>query len=599
MKFINISIATFAAATLPLFPHLATAQYSPNCPLQGAVFPAPRNLKRDSGAISTGLSILQNELRNIINNQTVFDNASTSFQLSLFSKDEQLLSFSYPATSLNDSSLPSGCLDDNTIFRIGSVSKLLTVYALLAEVSIDHLKDPVTKWVPELAEFINKGVNDTVSQVKWDEVTIEALASHGAGLDRDYSLSDYANLINGTIAEKAALPPLAPEDIPTCGTTDFLLPPCSRAEFLEEVNALHPVTSTFHTPVYSNMAFQILAYALEGITGKSFTDIFQSSIIHRLGLSRTSLQPPNSTQEGIIPGDKISSWWSVSLGDASPMGGMFSTGADMMKLGQSILSNSILDPVITRQWLRPITHTADLHVAVGMPWEIHRLLQSVSSGSNHTRVVDLYTKNGDLGGYSALFVLSPEHNFGFSLLIASPTTADESPAVALSIIGDVVTSTMISAFEQAARDEAAYNFAGVYVSANMSLTISVDDGHPGLKLSNWTMGDKDVLELYTGVPNAQADARLYPMDLESNGEIAFRAVYERAREASQTSQPGVVFSQGCLPWGGVAALHYGKIAFDDFVFKVDDKGRATALVPRITRQTLGKQVVAEMSLRRT
>ncbi|KAI0521240.1 beta-lactamase/transpeptidase-like protein [Xylaria bambusicola] len=588
MRAINTSIATFAAATLPLFACFTTAQYSPNCPLQGAVFPVPKNLKRDSGAIGTGLSVLQDELQKLINNPLAFDNASTSFQLNLFSKDENLFNFSYAATSLDNTSLPSRGLDENTIFRIGSVSKLLTVYALLAELGTNHLKDPVTKWVPELAEFSKNGANDAVSQVKWDEVTIEALASHSAGLDRDYSLSDFANLINETIAEQAALPPLAPEDIPTCGTTDFLLPSCSRADFLNEVKALHPVTSTFHTPVYSNMAFQILAYALEGITGKSFTDIFQSSIINRLGLSRTSLQPPNSTKEGIIPGDKISSWWSVDLADASPVGGIFSTGADMATLGQSILNSSILSPMTTRQWLRPIAHTADLHVAVGMPWEIHRLLQPVSSGSDHTRVVDLYTKNGMLGGYSTLFVLSPEHDFGFALLTASPTTAAESAAraVALNVIGDIVTSTMVSAFEQAARDEAAYNFGGIYASSNMSLEISVDNAHPGLKLSNWTMGDKDVLEQYTGVPNAQVDARLYPMDLESNGKISFRAVYEGVRNASQTSQPGVVFSQGCLPWGGVAALHYGKIAFDDFVFEVDDKGRATSIIPRITRQTL-------------
>lgn len=262
----------------------------------------------------------------------------------------------------------------------------------------------------------------------------------------------------------------------------------------------------------------------------------------------------------------------------------------MVTLGQSILKSNILSPAMTRQWLRPISHTADLRVAVGMPWEIHRLLQPLSSGSNYTRVVDLYTKNGDLGGYSSLFVLSPEHEFGFVLLTASPTTAAESAAraAALNIIGDTVTSTMISAFEQAARDEAAYNFADVYSSSNMSLTISVDEDHPGLKLSNWTMGDKDVLELYTGVRNAQADARLYPMDLEGKEKIAFRAVYEGVREASEASQPGVVFSQGCLPWGGVAALHYGKIAFDDFVFEVDRAGRATALLPRITRQALGR-----------
>lgn len=134
MRFVNNSVAILVAATLPLFPHLVRAQYSSNCPLQGAVFPAPRNLKRGSGPIGTGLDILRDELQKTINSPAVFDNASTSFHLSLFSKDENLLNFSYAASSLDDSSLPSKKLDESTIFRIGSVSKLLTVYALLAEI---------------------------------------------------------------------------------------------------------------------------------------------------------------------------------------------------------------------------------------------------------------------------------------------------------------------------------------------------------------------------------------------------------------------------------------------------------------------------------
>ncbi|KAI1747220.1 beta-lactamase/transpeptidase-like protein [Xylaria castorea] len=588
MRVLFTRFAIVVAPTLLSFPPLGTAQYSPNCPLQGAVFPAPRNPSNSSLAISSGLSTLKDKLQEIIAYPSVFDNATTSFQLSLFSKDELLLSFSHAATSINKSSLPSGTLDENTIFRIGSVSKLLTVYALLAEIGMSHMNDPVTTWIPELANRVNESARDAVRRVSWEDITIGALASHEAGLDRDYSLSDLANLINATEAEQSALPPLPSNEIPTCGTTDFLLPPCSRPEFLMGINGLHPVTSTFHTPIYSNLAFQVLAYALERITNKSFYTIFQSSIIERLRLSRTSLQSPNSTHEGIIPGDEVSSWWNVNFGDASPLGGMFSTGADMASLGQSILNSTIIQPSLTRQWLRPVSHTADLHVAVGMPWEIHRLLQVISPGSNHTRVVDLYTKNGILGGYSALFVLSPEHEFGFVLLLAGPATAAESSArsVAMSVIGDVVTNTMVSAFEQAARAEAESNFAGVYASSNMNLTISVNDGHPGLKLSNWTAGDKDVLALYTGVPNADADARLYPVGLQGDGLIAFRAVYETARNASYTSQPGVVFSQGCLPWGDVAAIQYGSVALDDFVFEIDDKGRATAITPRVARQTL-------------
>jgi CubicO group peptidase (beta-lactamase class C family) len=93
--------------------------------------------------------------------------------------------------------------------------------------------------------------------------------------------------------------------------------PNTSSEFFKGIEAQHPVTSAFHTPIYSNIAFQILAYAIEGMTNKSFDSIFESSIIEPLDLKRTSLQPPQSTQDGIIPGDELSSWWNVTTGEAT------------------------------------------------------------------------------------------------------------------------------------------------------------------------------------------------------------------------------------------------------------------------------------------
>lgn len=133
MRILCTRFAIAVVTTLLLFPPQSAAQYSPNCPLQGAVFPAPRNPRSSSLAISSALSSLKDTLQAIVAEPSIFDNATTSFQLSIFSKDEQLLSFSHAATSLDKNSLPSGTLGENTIFRIGSVSKLLTVYALLAE----------------------------------------------------------------------------------------------------------------------------------------------------------------------------------------------------------------------------------------------------------------------------------------------------------------------------------------------------------------------------------------------------------------------------------------------------------------------------------
>lgn len=69
-------------------------------------------------------------------------------------------------------------------------------------------------------------------------------------------------------------------------------------------------------PIYSNEAFQILAYALEGITNKTFAQVFEESLVRPLNLTRTSATPLEAT-EGlnlIIPENEIDSWWKVDAG---------------------------------------------------------------------------------------------------------------------------------------------------------------------------------------------------------------------------------------------------------------------------------------------
>lgn len=74
--------------------------------------------------------------------------------------------------------LTSGRLDFNTIGRLGSVSKLFTAYALVAEAGIEVFSHPVTRYFPEL-----RGNSSSVplNRIHWDEITVGALASHQAG----------------------------------------------------------------------------------------------------------------------------------------------------------------------------------------------------------------------------------------------------------------------------------------------------------------------------------------------------------------------------------------------------------------------------------
>jgi hypothetical protein len=76
----------------------------------------------------------------------------------------------------------------------------------------------------------------------------------------------------------------------------------------------------------------------------------------------------------------------------------------MIKLGQSILNNTQLSPSSTRRWLKPWTHTAVWQQAVGLAWEIARWPVD-------ERIVDVYTKQGDLGmsGRISFYVVETQY----------------------------------------------------------------------------------------------------------------------------------------------------------------------------------------------
>lgn len=152
------------------------AQSAPNCPLWGPLFPAPTNVVRKTAAVPDAVRNLKENLDLAIKNGTL--ESSVSFHIDVFSTNDIIFDYSYASPGSNDS-LTSGQIDKNTIFKIGSISKLLTVYSLLAATGMTHINDPVTKWVPELA---NAPFENDIDTVRWQDVTIGALAGHMAGV---------------------------------------------------------------------------------------------------------------------------------------------------------------------------------------------------------------------------------------------------------------------------------------------------------------------------------------------------------------------------------------------------------------------------------
>jgi hypothetical protein len=181
-------------ALLVLLPHLSRASQS--CPLLGPDFPAPRNLSGNAAvqdALANLTEVLDAKGAPHSPLEEIWLPAYTSFSVELFSAHDpkSLFQYHHSAGSLVNSTSGVKKVDSNSIYRIGSISKLFTVYTFLIESGDVKFNEPVTKYVPELKAAAKKynARQDPVNYVDWEAITIGALASQTADIGRDCEFS--------------------------------------------------------------------------------------------------------------------------------------------------------------------------------------------------------------------------------------------------------------------------------------------------------------------------------------------------------------------------------------------------------------------------
>lgn len=181
-------------ATVNLFPLLVVlctvsiASAVQPCPLLGPIYPRPRDLSHDA-ALNSALQNITSTIQDAVNAGHLSSD-SISMQIFDASDSGSLLSLSYTADSIN-TTLGVSQVDENTVFRIGSTSKLWTMLLMLIENGSASLHDPIARYIPELRQAVLElSRNPTTSQdgidfTKWNEVTLGELASHLSGIARD------------------------------------------------------------------------------------------------------------------------------------------------------------------------------------------------------------------------------------------------------------------------------------------------------------------------------------------------------------------------------------------------------------------------------
>lgn len=561
--------------------HFAIAAYGP-CPLKGQAFLAPTAPSASTPVQSAKAAILATITAALGNGTTPFgqiNGTTTSFSVNLFSthEDTPILTYHHDAPLLANPSIGVSNVDSNTIYRIGSISKLLSVYIYLVSVGDVSYNDPITKYIPEFAEYARQNPVKQATLDTWDfnSMTVGSLAGQLSGLPRE-TVGGFFELDQ---LEQLGLPmvPEPPPDIigSTCNNTYHIA--CTRATFLQNILGQKPILPSFAKPAYSNVAYGIFGLVLENITGQDLSDLFQSKLVQPLDLNATYYAAPPTPDEGIIPYNDSVSYWTTNIANLSAAGNYYSSTNDMEKIGRSILTSELLSPTQTRSWLRPVTFADRSQGAVGAPWEIYLGPASVGRQSW------LFVKQGDIGTYSTTIALSPDHDFSFTVL-----TAGLDCVLTNQYISDIVAEYMLPAMEQAAMAESGTNSAGTYRNdASNSTVVLAVDNKPGLAMPTWTVNGTDMTVLFDKLLGDTSGAyfRLYPSGLKSadGSQIGYRVVAYTNGEKDDNG----TLSTNCFEWTSIDSLPYGGPGLDDFAFHIDSQtGKTMAVEPRSFRDPL-------------
>jgi CubicO group peptidase (beta-lactamase class C family) len=541
------------------------------------VFPAPSEL-HSSAAFQNTLKLLESKIDEAFTSGNTTHgpvNPDDTYSIQIFSttSEKPLLDYHRRGPAV----LGNRTIDGNSVYRIASTSKLVTVYLLLLEAGDAIFSDKVTKYLPEL-----KGV------AYWDDITIGSLAGYLGDITAEckqfspfsnvavltHVVFDVASLPGGDISSlfPGAFPPLADNETSGCS---YGSGGCTRDVFLKNLVDRRPAYLPNTTPAYSNAAFATLGLVLEEVANSSFDEALQNLLVAPLGLNGTTSSAPNSTN-AVIPGDAAASGWDIDISDApgAAMGGLFSTPNDLSAIGRAILSSSLLPSSTTRAWLKPTSFTSSLLGAVGRPWEIYRAV--INAQSN--RVIDLYTKAGNLPGYGANLILIPDFDVGIVVMMAG-----ERGTVGTTIASEII-DELLPALDEAARVQADGAFAGTYTASNglnSTIKLSTAPGIPGLSIEEWISNGTDLRRSLwlQGTEWFQ----MYPTNIvsEDGKQVSWRSTYISVPD---TGSP----FDACPSWVVIDRPNYGVFGVDEYVFHLGEDGKAWGLEPKALKIVLEK-----------
>ena len=215
---------------------------------------------------------------------------------------------------LSDVGVPDSFVSENSLFRIASITKLVTGFTALKTVDrrLLELDKPVECYLP----WFSFGDKDNTKKI-----TLRRLLSHTAGLPAEYKP-------DGTRNEADFLPVLK-----------------------EEIKKAEPFSSADEGKyLYSNLGIRLAAATLEAVTGERFSTLAKACVLDPLNMKNTTFTlgedekqllcyPHEKSEDGHI---KCSHYIAENAARYAA-GGLYSNALDLAKLARLILNGGVAE----------------------------------------------------------------------------------------------------------------------------------------------------------------------------------------------------------------------------------------------------------------
>jgi CubicO group peptidase (beta-lactamase class C family) len=314
--------------------------------------------------ILTGILFSYNpdNLDNLLKYLNDKDKFSGQIYLHKDSENSDLFSYGY-------STIQKDKIDENTKFRIGSISKVFTAVLIMQEIENGELSldTPLAKFFPSI--------------VNSEEITIEMLLDHHSGIFNITSDPTYQQ---------------------------WMTQKQSREELIKRIQIKGVRFEPGAKYEYSNSNYIILSYILEDLTNKSYSDLLDENIVNKIELENTYAGEKLDTENNEAESFMISGETLTKLPETDPSvpigaGVIVSTPKELATFMKALFEGKI----ISKESLEKMLPEEGKSYGLGIAEFVYDNKKA-------------YGHNGGIDGFIANVSYFPEDNSCFAICTNSP-----------------------------------------------------------------------------------------------------------------------------------------------------------------------------------